>query len=144
MLVVDASRRALRQVAIDRLAQMSEQGFLSSDHVRSTAETLGVAERTVWRWVSARKLETPGLQRDRFRIDDRLRVRLACWRGNAAAPERELAEQHRAGDPPVPSVSTVGLPGVVRVDQGKDFLSGTVREALGPSGWWTCRATPRT
>jgi hypothetical protein len=95
------------KVAVDRLAQLSEQGCLSSDHVRLTAETLGVAERTVWRWLSARRLETPAAQRERFRVDDRLRVRLAYWRGNAAALQRELAEQHRAGGPPAPSVSTV-------------------------------------
>ncbi|MFQ6398049.1 hypothetical protein ACLMAJ_31985 [Nocardia sp. KC 131] len=66
---VDAGGRALRQAAIDRLAQLSEHGCLSSDHVRLTAQTLGVGERTVWRWLSAQKRETPAAQRDRFRID---------------------------------------------------------------------------
>nr|WP_258081619.1 Mu transposase C-terminal domain-containing protein [Nocardia nova] len=105
--VVDASRRALRQAAVDRLAQLAEQNGLSSEHVRLTAETLGVTERTVWRWLAARKAETPARQRDRFRIDDRMRVRLAYWRGNAAALQRELVAQHRAGGPPTPTVSTV-------------------------------------
>lgn len=105
--MVEASRRALRLAAADRLRQLSAQGVLSSDHVRLTAETLGVAERTVWRWLSAHKTETPAAQRDRFRIDDQLRVRLAYWRGNAAALQRELQDQHEAGGPPAPSVATV-------------------------------------
>ncbi|OQS16323.1 hypothetical protein B0T36_06075 [Nocardia donostiensis] len=62
--------------AVDRLTQMSGQGGLSSEHVRLTAEALGVAERTMWRWLSARRLNVAPTQRDRFRIDDRLRVRL--------------------------------------------------------------------
>ncbi|WP_431972599.1 Mu transposase C-terminal domain-containing protein [Nocardia sp. bgisy134] len=86
---------------------MSDQGGLSSDHVRLTAETLGVAERTVWRWLSARRMNAPPVQRDRFRIDDQLRVRLAYWRGNAAALHRELVDQHQDGGPVPPSVSTV-------------------------------------
>lgn len=105
--VVDASKRALRQAAVDRLAQLAAQNGLSSDQVRLTAGTLGVTERTVWRWLAARKAETPERQRDRFRIDDRLRVRLAYWRGNAAALQRELVAQHRAGGPPAPTVSIV-------------------------------------
>jgi putative transposase len=53
--VVDESRRVLRQAAADRLARLDSAGVLSSDHGRLTAETAGVAERTVSRWVSARR-----------------------------------------------------------------------------------------
>ncbi len=105
--MVDESRRALRQAAADRLARLDSAGALSSDHVRLTAETVGVAERTVWRWVSARRAEADPVQRDRFRIDDRLRVRLAYWRGNAAALHRELVAEAAGGGPPAPDLRTV-------------------------------------
>ncbi|ALG10334.1 hypothetical protein AOZ06_28640 [Kibdelosporangium phytohabitans] len=42
------------------------------------------------------------LERGRFEFDDRLRVRLAYRRGNAAALHRELEEQARAASGPVP------------------------------------------
>ncbi|MEV6322718.1 hypothetical protein AB0M45_16215 [Nocardia sp. NPDC051787] len=105
--VVDASGRVLRQAAMDRLTQLDAAGELSSDHVRLTSETLGVAERTVWRWLSARRTKTTPAQRVRFRIDDRLRVRLAYWRGNAAALHRELVAAAAAGGAPAPDLRTV-------------------------------------
>ncbi|MFI9538030.1 hypothetical protein ACIG56_32915 [Nocardia fusca] len=52
--MADESRRVLRQAAADRLARLDSAGVLS-DYGRLTAETAGVAERTVSRWVSARQ-----------------------------------------------------------------------------------------
>jgi putative transposase len=49
----------------------------------------------------------PRGERGRFRIDDRLRVRLAYWRGNAAALHRELLAEQKAGGPVAPSLETV-------------------------------------
>ncbi|MEU1523970.1 Mu transposase C-terminal domain-containing protein [Nocardia rhamnosiphila] len=92
---------------MDRLVLLSERGGLSSGHVRLVAQTLGVNERSVWRWISARKRRVVPVPRGRFRIDDRLRVRLAYWRGNAAALQRELVEEQQHGGPAAPSVSTV-------------------------------------
>lgn len=105
--MVDASVRALRQAAMDRLAQLDASDALSSDHVRLTSQTLGVAERTVWRWLAARRAKSVPAQRPRFRIDDRLRVRLAYWRGNAAAVHRELVTEAEHGGPPAPDLRTV-------------------------------------
>jgi putative transposase len=45
--VADAVKRALQQAAVDRLAVLDQHGDLTSDHVRLTAETLGVTERTM-------------------------------------------------------------------------------------------------
>jgi putative transposase len=103
----DATGRALGEAAARRLALLDSRGELSSEHVRLTAQALGVSERTVWRWVSrARSRARPG-EPDRFRIDDRLRVRLAYWRGNAAALHRELLAEQADGGGPVPSLVTV-------------------------------------
>ena len=73
-----------------------------------TASSLGVAERTVWRWVAARRAATaPVEERSRFRIDDQLRVRLGYWRGNASALHRELVQREKAGGPTAPSLATL-------------------------------------
>lgn len=62
----------------------------------------------MWRWVArARSQVGPPAERDRFRIDDQLRVRLAYWRGNAAALHRELVAESGASGPPAPSLETV-------------------------------------
>ncbi|MGO4614713.1 hypothetical protein AB4305_00050 [Nocardia sp. 2YAB30] len=105
--MVDESVRALRQAAVDRLVQLAEQDALSRTHVGMVAQTLGVSDRTVWRWIAVRRRNLAPPQRNRFRIDDHLRVRLAYWRGNAAALQRELATEATHGGPPAPSVSTV-------------------------------------
>ncbi len=105
--MADAGTKALRQAAVDRLVQLAEHDSLSSAHVRMTAEALDVAERTVWRWLSSRRKNQPTVARARFRIDDHLRVRLAFWRGNAAALHRELCADAARGGPPAPSLATV-------------------------------------
>jgi len=102
----DATGRALGEAAARRLALLDSRGELSSEHVRLTAQALGVSERTVWRWVSRARSRARPAEPDRFRIDDRLRVRLAYWRGNAAALHRELVAEQADGAP-VPSLVTV-------------------------------------
>jgi putative transposase len=104
----DAAGRALREAAVRRLSMLDARGELSSDHVGLIATAVGVSERTVWRWVArARSAAQPPDERGRFRIDDRLRVRLAYWRGNAAALHRELLAEQNAGGPAAPSLETV-------------------------------------
>ncbi|MEV3959418.1 Mu transposase C-terminal domain-containing protein [Nocardia sp. NPDC050193] len=106
-----------------RLAILDRHGDLTSDHVRLTAETLGVAERTVWRWIAARRAELPmDRERARFRIDAALRVRLAYWRGNASALHRELRKRECEGGPPAPSLST--LHRAIRADMTRGDVAG--------------------
>ncbi|WP_445944910.1 Mu transposase C-terminal domain-containing protein [Rhodococcus sp. M8-35] len=93
---------------MDRLAVLDQAGDLTSEHVRLIAQALGVTERTVWRWVRARRTPPPPpKKRGRFRIDADLRVRLAYWRGNASALHRELLEQEKQGGAPTPSLATL-------------------------------------
>lgn len=66
----------MRRAALDRLVQLDAVGALGTDQARLTGQTLGVSERTVWRWVATRRADVTG-ERERFRIDDRLRIRLA-------------------------------------------------------------------
>ncbi|WP_324191077.1 hypothetical protein [Nocardia farcinica] len=49
-MVVDVPGRGLRKAAVQLLLTLDRRGALSSAHVQLSAETLGVAERTVWRW----------------------------------------------------------------------------------------------
>jgi putative transposase len=102
----DAAGRALREAAVRRLALLDSRGDLSSEHVRLTATAVGVAERTVWRWVARARARVEPPRRGRFEIDDRLRVRLAYHRGNAAALHQELVAA-QAADRPAPSLVTV-------------------------------------
>ncbi|RRQ26222.1 ISNCY family transposase [Rhodococcus sp. Eu-32] len=86
---------------------MNERGELTSDHVRLSAQTLGVAERTVWRWLAVRRDKVEPVARQRFRLDNALRVRLAYWRGNVLALHRELVAAEKAGGPAAPSKSAL-------------------------------------
>lgn len=56
--VTEASIPTLRPSALDRLARLDEDGTLSADHVRSASQKLGVSERTLWRWLAARKVKS--------------------------------------------------------------------------------------
>ncbi|WP_246023531.1 hypothetical protein [Nocardia yunnanensis] len=134
--VVDTAGRALRQAAVDRLAVLDQYGDLTSEHVRLTAQTLGVAERTVWRWVAARRAATPmAHERERFRLDEQLRIRLAYWRGNASALHRELRARERSGGPSAPSLSTLHLSSIDRALRHRQNLGP--RRAYTPTlGTW--------
>ncbi len=98
-----------RVAVVRRLAALKEEGRLGCEQVQLAAGSLGVSERTVWRWVrQARAGE--GLDRrprGRFLVSDELRQRLAFWRGNTAAVHRELAASAEGGGPPAPSLSTL-------------------------------------
>jgi putative transposase len=93
-----------------RLLELERRGELFTEQVRAAAGALGVAERTVWRWV-AQARDGEGLNRrvrsDRFEVTDEVRVRLAFWRGNVAAVRRKLVEAAAAGGPAAPSRATL-------------------------------------
>ncbi|MGW4126137.1 Mu transposase C-terminal domain-containing protein [Nocardia sp. NPDC004711] len=122
--MVEASVRALRRAAAHRLTVLDQADELTSEHVRLTAHTIGVTERTVWRWVQAGRTppEPAAPPRGRFQIDADLRVRLAYWRGNASALHRELLEHARDGGPPAPSLAT--LHRAIRSDVPPGDLAG--------------------
>ncbi|WP_331768959.1 Mu transposase C-terminal domain-containing protein (plasmid) [Embleya sp. NBC_00888] len=79
---------------------------LTTNHVRTTAQCLGVSERTVWRWLAdaGTTPETathPGARHgDRFEITPQIRVLLAYWHGNASAVHRELVARARTATSP--------------------------------------------
>lgn len=91
-----ASRRAAgvprvdperRRAAVDRLVALRAGGTLSTAHVRLTADGLGVAERTVWRWLDLEPASGPG----RYVLSGADREAFAYFRGNIAAVARARA-----------------------------------------------------
>lgn len=88
------------------MSVLDRAGDLSGEHVRLVAATVGVSERTVWRWVQTRRRPPPRTSPG-FGIDAELRVRLAYWRGNASALHCELVERERGGGPRAPSLKTL-------------------------------------
>jgi putative transposase len=67
--------------------QASEGGGLTRARAREAAMALGVDERTVWRWVSARALSRK--PRARYEVTEADRDAYWAWRGNVAAVHRE-------------------------------------------------------
>ncbi len=105
---VAASRR-WREAAVRRLLELETAGRLTRAQVRLVAGSVGVTERTVRRWLNRARVTgqvTAGI-RDRFRVDDAIRRRLADLRGNVSALHRELAAVAAAGGPPSPSMATL-------------------------------------
>jgi putative transposase len=80
---VDAERR---EATLVRLEGLRVAGALSSAHVRLAASGLGVAERTVWRWLGTAD-QVPGnpVGRPSYRLTDADRAAFAVYRGNVAA-----------------------------------------------------------
>ncbi|WP_413230040.1 integrase catalytic domain-containing protein [Kitasatospora herbaricolor] len=76
-----------RAAVVARLGRLRDEGALSSEHVRVVAASLGVAERTVWRWISA---PSPAQRRPQssYRLTDIDREAFAFYRGNVAALAR--------------------------------------------------------
>ncbi|MET8670068.1 helix-turn-helix domain-containing protein [Streptomyces tendae] len=44
-----------RALVVRRLLERQQAGELATRHVRAVAETVGVSERTVWRWLEQAK-----------------------------------------------------------------------------------------
>jgi len=104
-----AAARLLREVTLRQLLTLDAGNELTTEHVRLAAHSLGVSERTMWRWV--RRARSTGVSapvsRPRLVIDTELRQRLAYWRGNVTALHRELVGAARNGGPPAPSLATL-------------------------------------
>ncbi|MEV4752644.1 Mu transposase C-terminal domain-containing protein [Streptosporangium sp. NPDC049248] len=41
-----------REIVVKRLRQLREAGYLTAEHVRLAASSLGLSERTLWRWLN--------------------------------------------------------------------------------------------
>jgi putative transposase len=70
-----------------RLIALDAESRLTTEHVALAAAGLKVSQRTVWRWIETARVSGEVGQRPRthFVVTDRLRERLAFWRGNVAA-----------------------------------------------------------
>lgn len=102
---VGGGQRALRDAAVRRLRQLSEDGRIPAEQVALTARGLGVSERTVWRWLAGGRARDDA--RPHFEVDEGLRRRLAFWRGNVVAVHRELVGEQDAGGRAAPSLATL-------------------------------------
>ncbi|MFJ8150327.1 helix-turn-helix domain-containing protein [Streptomyces sp. NPDC096048] len=68
-----------------RLLERRQAGELATRHVRAVAETVGVSERTVWRWLERAK--APGRAEAPVRQDTWCRTRCGnCWARRGAMP----------------------------------------------------------
>ncbi|MFJ9523644.1 Mu transposase C-terminal domain-containing protein [Kitasatospora sp. NPDC101801] len=76
-----------RAAVVARLRQLRDEDALSSEHVRVVAASLGVAERTVWRWLSA-PLPVPRQPESSYRLTEADREAFAFFRGKVAALAR--------------------------------------------------------
>ncbi|MFI5621398.1 hypothetical protein [Streptomyces sp. NPDC051567] len=110
------SVRALRGPAVRRLLALRREGKLATRDVRAMAETLGVRERAVWKWVAAAEQDeavarAPGERTryyGRFTVTAEVRALLGLWRGNVAAVHRELTARAARGEgEPPPSIPTL-------------------------------------
>ncbi|MDX3310613.1 hypothetical protein P1S61_16315 [Streptomyces sp. ME08-AFT2] len=97
-----------------RLLERQQAGELATRHVRAVAETVGVSERTVWRWLEQAKttgqVEAP--VRRGYAVSDEVWALLGEVGENVAELRRRLAA---AGGASVPSAST--LHRVIRRDR---------------------------
>jgi tetratricopeptide (TPR) repeat protein len=107
MAAIDGGQRAMRDAAVRRLVELSKAGPLSRAQVSLVAQTVGVSDRTVWRWVAQASSQPPPAVRPRFALDGKLRERLAFWRGNVSALHRELSDAAAEGGTPAPSLRTL-------------------------------------
>ncbi|MGV9552758.1 helix-turn-helix domain-containing protein, partial [Streptomyces ardesiacus] len=89
------------------MLERQQAGELSTRHVRAVAETVGVSERTVWRWLEQAKttgqLEAP--VRQGYAVSDEVWALLGEVGGNVAELRRRLTAA--GGGDLVPSASTL-------------------------------------
>lgn len=100
-----AEWRLLREAAVRRLLELKSRDELTTSEIKMVAGLMKRSPRTVRRWVKQAIEGSSG--RERFEIDEALRIRLAYHRGNATAVHEELLEQAKISGGPVPSVHTV-------------------------------------
>jgi putative transposase len=119
-----ASRTALRGPAVRRLLALRAGKKLTAGHVRVAAVALGVAERTVWRWLAAAESDeaaaaspgAPARAGATFTITPEVRGLLALWKGNVRAVHRELVLRAARKSPPVDAPSLTTLHRAIRRD----------------------------
>lgn len=85
--MVRASAEA-RRAAVSRLEQLRAGDALTTAHVELVADSLGVAPRTVWRWLAGQGSAPVRPRRDRFHLSDTDREAYAYYRGNVSAIAR--------------------------------------------------------
>jgi hypothetical protein len=118
-------------LVVRRLLERQQAGELATRHVRAVAETVGVSERTVWRWLEQAKttgqVEAP--VRQGYAVSDEVWALLGEVGGNVAELRRRLAA---AGGASVPSAST--LHRVIRRDRraGRALMVEREPEVAGP------------
>ncbi|GGZ30095.1 hypothetical protein GCM10010300_86110 [Streptomyces olivaceoviridis] len=102
-----ADAGVLRPVAVRQLLALESRGGLTAGHRRMAADTLGVSERTVRRWLAAAReggrLERA--ERCRFTLTPQLGRRLAFHRGSVAGLHRELVAEAAAAGGAAPSLA---------------------------------------
>jgi putative transposase len=89
--VARASEVELRRTIVERLSAAQKLAPLSCQLVRDAASACGVAESTMWRWISQGRapVRAPG----GVVASERAVELLLKWRGNVAAAHRQLAEE---------------------------------------------------
>jgi len=110
---VDAERR---EATLSRLRGLRVAGVLDSGHVRLAASGLGVAERTVWRWLTtADRVAHVPVGRPSYQLTEADREAFATYRGNVAAVFRAraaaLAGQAQVAGLPIPEHLVSGWAG---------------------------------
>ena len=82
--------REAREAAGARLQALRESEEFRSHHVRLVAESLGVLDRTVWRWLQVAGAERRSTRRQRAQLEATAQdvVDLAYHRGNVSAFQR--------------------------------------------------------
>jgi hypothetical protein len=96
------SQAELRCNIVERLAAAQKSAPLSRRLVRDAAAACGVAESTMWRWIT-RGGPTPRARRGMVPSERAVEL-LLQWRGNVAAVHRQLREEGEE----VPSPRTLG------------------------------------
>ncbi|MEU5298969.1 helix-turn-helix domain-containing protein [Streptomyces umbrinus] len=120
-----------------RLLERQQAGELATRHVRAVAETVGVSERTVWRWLEQAKttgrVEAP--VRQGYAVSDEVWELLGEAGGNVSELRRRLVAA--GGEVPIPSMATLSR--VIRRDRraGRALLTGREPEVAG-----SCRPDP--
>ncbi|GGV45261.1 hypothetical protein GCM10010293_53150 [Streptomyces griseoflavus] len=105
----------VRRTAVARLEELRADGALTAAHVRTVAQSIGVSERTVWRWLSP-PADRPARQpRPRYGLSETDREAFAFYRGNIAAlhwaRQAVLAGDGTTAGAPVPSFLAEGWTG---------------------------------
>ncbi|MET7988724.1 Mu transposase C-terminal domain-containing protein [Streptomyces sp. NPDC005281] len=94
----------LRRAATSRLMYLAQQNSLTTDHIKTVAETFGVHPRSVRRWMdnAAQHNDRYTPQRPAsFTLTQVMRDAVALFCGNIAAAYRDLCKRGHLGDDPV-------------------------------------------